>query len=118
MLSPTKLLTLMSNKMAWQNEKTHRHSHNIANSETPGFRRVDLKNFREVLKTNVSALRKSESLLSPAMKIDDSHQIQTRDEVKRDVEAMELAQNAVEHQATTQLYKQYLKISKLMVGKT
>ncbi|WP_032112470.1 flagellar basal body rod protein FlgB [Candidatus Paracaedibacter symbiosus] len=118
MLAPTKLLTLIANKMVWQNAKTHLHSHNIAHSETPGFKRVDLKKFDAVLKTNISTMKKRESLLSPTMTIDSSHQVQTGDEVKRDVESMELAENAVNHQANAQLYKKYLGINKLLIGKT
>jgi flagellar basal body rod protein FlgB len=48
MFEPTKLLTLMANKLEWHKEMTHRIGHNIANSETPGFKRVDLKSFNDI----------------------------------------------------------------------
>lgn len=118
MLEPTKLLTLLVNKMAWQNAKTHLHSHNIANSETPGFRRVELKKFQEVLKSNVSQMQKSDSLLSPIISINDSQRIQTHDEAKRDIESMEMAENSVNYQANAQLYRKYIGLMKAVIGKT
>lgn len=118
MLEPTKLLTLLVNKMAWQNTKTHLHSHNIAHSETPGFKRIDLKKFREVLKSNVSQLKKSDSLLSPMMQIENGQQIQTHEEAKRDIESMEMAENSVNYQANAHLYKKYLGLMKAVIGKS
>lgn len=118
MLEATKLLTLLVNKMAWQNALTHTHSHNIAHSETPGFKKHQLKKFNEVLKSNISQLKKSESFLTPIMTINDTHQIQTNEEVKRDVESMELAENTLNHQANVQLYKKYLGLMKAVIGKT
>lgn len=117
MLEPTKLLTLLVNKMAWQNSKTHLHSHNIANAETPGFKRVELKKFREVLKSNISQLKKNESLLSPIMSIENGQQIHTNDEAKRDMESMEMAENSINYQANTHLYKKYLSLMKAVIGK-
>ena len=118
MFEATKLLTLMTNKMAWQNAKTHVHSHNIANSETPGFKKQQLKKFNEVLKTNISQLKKNDSLLAPVMTINDHNQIQTDEEVKRDVESMELAENTLNHQANIQLLKKYHGLMKTVIGKT
>lgn len=118
MLEPTKLLTLIVNKMAWQNAKTHLHSHNIAHSETPGFKRIALKNFHDVLKSNVSKMKKNESLLSPIMSIEDTQHVQTHEEAKRDIESMELAENSVNYQANAQLYRKYLGLMKAVIGKT
>jgi flagellar basal-body rod protein FlgB len=118
MFEPTKLLTLMANKLEWHKEMTHRIGHNIANSETPGFKRVDLKSFNDILKSNASLFKKNQSSLTPIMPINNRHQIQTRDEVKRDVESMIMAENSVNHQANLQLYKKYLGLMKTVVAKT
>lgn len=118
MLEPTKLMTLIANKMVWQNGQNQVHSHNIAQAETPGFKRVALKSFNEVLKSNTSTLRNNNSLLTPFMPLNENHQIQTSSEVKRDIESVEMAENSLNYQANTQLFKKYLGLMKTVIGKS
>lgn len=117
MFEPTKLMTLLVNKMAWQNAKTEKSSHNIANAETPGYKRREIKKFSEVLKTNLGKMKNDPSMVSPYMEIKGNHEIRTGEEVTRDMEVMLLAENSMHYNANLQLFKKYLGLMKTVIGR-
>jgi flagellar basal body rod protein FlgB len=107
MIGMTKTTALLVNKMGWQIAKAQRLNQNIANVETPGYKRVDIAPFEKVL--NDQKLHKAHSL-----SIQD---VQSSEEVTREGEVMKLVENVSDYQSNLQLFKKYLNLLKTVVGK-
>lgn len=98
-----KVMNLLVHKMNWHVAKTQRINQNIANHDTPGYKRQDIKSF-EVSYKNINADRR----IYPT--------IQDSEEVNREHEMLLLTETAADYQTNMQLFKKYLSLMKTVIG--
>jgi flagellar basal-body rod protein FlgB len=97
---------------------------NIANAETPGYRRVDLSpSFANELRASVARgeLRQSAAVLQPSLE-EDSHARSVRPDgnsVEMERELLEMNRNSAEHEFLSQVVSSNLKQLKMAItGRT
>lgn len=117
MIGPTNVISLLANKMGWQAARTQNLNFNVANAETPGFKRRELKDFHEVLRRNASKLRETTSALAPIVPVESKDINRTFDEVSREDEMLTITENSTSYSANLQFFKKYLNLMKTVLGK-
>ncbi len=108
MIGPTKSMDLLINKMGWQVARTERFGQNVANVDTPGYKRVDIAAFDKVAK-------EMQGNKKPITSFQD---ITSSEVITRESEIMKLTENVSDYQSNLLIFKKYLGLLKTVIGKT
>ncbi len=114
----TKILSLLSHKLSWLSAKAQTHTQNIAQADTPNYKRDELKDFVSVLKNHAGQIRSHSATHIPVLRVDSKKDVtHTRDEVAKEWEVMNITESTLEYQAGIQLMRKYLAMYKTVLGK-
>lgn len=113
----TKILSLLSHKLSWLSAKTQTHTQNIAQSDLPNATRRELKDFATVLKNHTGKVRAPSPIHQSVLKVDAKDVTDTRGEIAKEWEVMNLTESSMEYQAGVQLMRKYLAMYKTVLGK-
>jgi flagellar basal-body rod protein FlgB len=108
MIGSTKSMNLLINKMGWQVARSERFSQNIANVDTPGYKRVDIAPFDQIVKEMNGQNNITSSI----------RDIQSDAEITREGEIMNLTETVSNYQSNLHIFKKYLGLLKTVIGKT
>lgn len=102
MLEKTNILNTLIQKMSWQVARGEQFNKNMANIETPGFKRLDIEPFDVYLNPNKSTTS--------------YRTIQSSQELSREKEMISLTENATDYQSNLQLFRKYMNLMKIIIG--
>jgi len=118
-LSKIPAMNMLQNKMKYDSTRQKVLSENIANVDTPGYTRKDIKkpSFKGMVKTNMLKLETTDSMhISGTDESSAFTPYTTKDKVELDMEALELTKNSTDFEQSSITYKKLLNLMKLAVG--
>lgn len=130
-LSKVKLFVMMKNRLSFLSERQNVLAQNIANANTPGYKPKDLKqvDFREMvgnssgttgLKTthpgHVSSLGSSSARFKTVEQKNTFETTPTGNAVVLEEQMMKMAENQMDYQTTTSIYKKIAEMMRLAAG--
>ena len=102
------LSALMDQRTQWLAKRSELLSHNLASADLPYPVRKDLIDFKDIIKKqNARKLDRDDPMLVDPLFIKDYHVIERRDEITRDLETLEMSQNALEHEFMINIMKKF-----------
>lgn len=126
------IFSMMTERLAWLGKRQQVLAHNVANADTPGYMARDLKtpNFREMLgkagSGHLSMAQTSATHIAPigAGKADVKSSVDKDGEfslsgnsVDIEEQMMKVAQTAMDHQITVNLYRKHISMLKAALGR-
>lgn len=113
------LAVTMKHRLTWLNARSSVISDNIARADIKGEYRKDIKPFQKIVKENsqksASSDRIADSTNTFAITPDDVHE--TRSEIEREIEVLEMNHNVTEQDALVSLVKNFHSLYKLVIAK-
>jgi flagellar basal-body rod protein FlgB len=126
------LFSMMTERLAWLGKRQQVLAHNVANADTPGYMARDLKapNFREMLGQastgRIAMAQTTAKHIAPAgaSKTDYKSDVDKDGEfslsgnsVDIEEQMMKVAQTAMDHQVTVNLYRKHIAMMKTALGR-
>lgn len=126
------IFSMMTERLAWLGKRQQVLAHNIANADTPGYMARDLKtpNFREMLgkagSSQLSMAQTAATHIAPtgAGKADPKSSVDkdgafslSGNSVDIEEQMMKVAQTAMDHQITVNLYRKHISMLKAALGR-
>lgn len=109
---------LVHQKLDYYAKKAEVTAHNITHAELKGFKRQELEPFKEVLRKSPLKKTKNGTLKDiKEFKLSEKNVKQTNEEIRVEVENMNLAHGTVEHDNLVKMLKSFYGMYKAIIGR-
>lgn len=121
MWDTTQMMSLLNKKMSWLAGKAQVHASNLANVDTPGMQRKDVKPFQKLLTRHTTidpnpAIGGLRRIDSAPLVIRQNDIYETGEENSRHWESLRMAETETQHKAVTNIYAKFSSFVKTVAG--
>lgn len=111
------LSQLMHHRVTWLNKRSEILTYNIAAADIPGTKRKEVRGFTDVLARKGILRPGGELKRTEILHVDQEDILQTKAEVNREVEMLEMSHNTLEHDALLSIIRNFHRMLRVLSGK-